>query len=289
MTPSEPLIRNISDTARWVAVYRAGETERADPLFRDPFARRLAGTRGEEIAAVVRKRMMQSWPLVLRTYLFDSLIAEHLRQGGDMVLVLAAGLDARPYRMGLPQSLPWIEVDLPEILDYKEGVLAGEKPRCALRRVRLDLSDREARRALFAELGRQAKTALVVTEGLLIYFTPEQVASLADDLAEVPGFRRWAIDIASPGLRKRLMKQVGGLLAEAKAPFHFSPEEGPAFFTPHGWTPTDVRSVLKWAGKKGRLNPFFHLLSLLPDPKGRLGERPWAAVCLLERQSISSR
>ncbi len=289
MIPTEPLIRNISDTARWVAMYRAVETERTDPLFRDPFARRLAGTRGEEIAAVVRKRMKQSWPLVLRTYLFDSLIAEHLRQGGDMVLCLAAGLDARPYRMGLPQSLPWIEVDLPEILDYKESVLAGEKPRCALRRVRLDLSDRDARRALFAELGRQAKTALVVTEGLLIYLTPEQVASLADDLAEVPGFRRWAIDISSPGLRKRLTRQVGSLLAEAKAPFHFSPEEGPGFFTPHGWTPTDVRSMLKWAGKKGRLKPFFHLLSLLPDPKGRLGEHPWAAVCLLERQSIPSR
>jgi len=52
---TNPLIRNISDTARWVAVYRARETERADGLFRDPFARRLAGTRGEEIAAVIDK------------------------------------------------------------------------------------------------------------------------------------------------------------------------------------------------------------------------------------------
>jgi len=289
MPTSEPLIRNISDTARWVAMYRARETERGDPLFRDPFARRLAGTRGEEIAAAIQKRMKQSWPLVLRTYLFDSLIAEHLRQGGDMVLSLAAGLDARPYRMGLPQSLPWVEVDLPEILDYKESVLAGEKPRCELRRVRLDLSDVAARRALFAELGRQAKTALVVTEGLLIYLTREQVGSLAEDLASVPGFRRWAVDIASPGLRKMLTKQVGGLLAEANAPLHFSPEEGPEFFTPHGWRPTEVRSMLKWAGKKGRLNPFFRLLSLLPDPKGRQGDRPWGAVCLLERQDSPPR
>jgi len=289
MTPTEPLIRNVSDTARWVAVYRARETERADPLFRDPFARRLAGARGEEIAAVIQKRTRQSWPLVLRTYLFDSLIDEHLRQGGDMVLNLAAGLDARPYRMALPQSLRWIEVDFAEILDYKEGVLAGEKPRCALRRVRMDLSDRDARRALFAELGRQAKTALVLTEGLLIYLTPGQVASLADDLAEAPGFKRWAIDITSPGLREMLTRQAGSLLAEAGAPLQFSPEEGPEFFTPHGWRPTDVRSMLKWAGKKGRLNPLLRLLSLLPDPKGRQGRRPWGAVCLLERQDSPSR
>lgn len=50
MSPSEPLIRNISDTALWAAVYRAYETEREDALFQDPYARRLAGERGERIA-----------------------------------------------------------------------------------------------------------------------------------------------------------------------------------------------------------------------------------------------
>jgi hypothetical protein len=86
-----------------------------------------------------------------------------------------------------------------------------------------------------------------------------------------------------------LTKQVGSLLAEAGAPLHFSPEEGPDFFTPHGWRPAAVRSMLKWAGMKGRLNPFFRLLSLLPDPKGRQGRRPWGAVCLLSREDSPSR
>ncbi|HMC32560.1 MAG TPA: class I SAM-dependent methyltransferase [Candidatus Angelobacter sp.] len=47
---AEPSLRNISDTALWVAIYRARETERPDALFRDPFARKLAGARGEQIA-----------------------------------------------------------------------------------------------------------------------------------------------------------------------------------------------------------------------------------------------
>jgi O-methyltransferase involved in polyketide biosynthesis len=50
MSDTGPLIRNISDTALWVAVYRARETDRPDAVFRDPFARRLAGERGEQIA-----------------------------------------------------------------------------------------------------------------------------------------------------------------------------------------------------------------------------------------------
>jgi O-methyltransferase involved in polyketide biosynthesis len=65
---SAPLQRNISDTARWVATYRADESEREDALFHDPFARRLAGERGQAIANSVARRR-ESWPFVTRTWL----------------------------------------------------------------------------------------------------------------------------------------------------------------------------------------------------------------------------
>src|SRR5689334_23330923 len=110
MMGSEPHIRNISDTARWVAVYRARETERPDAVFRDPFARRLAGERGEQIVASIPFAEKNSWPFVARTWLVDKLIDDQVRQGTDMVVNLAAGLDARPYRMDLPRALQWIEV-----------------------------------------------------------------------------------------------------------------------------------------------------------------------------------
>ena len=113
---AEPLIRNISDTARWAALYRARETERSDAIFRDPCARRLAGERGEDIANEIQFSTKHSWSWTARTYLFDQFLLDALRDGYDMVINLAAGLDARPYRMDLPARLKWIEVDLPEIL-----------------------------------------------------------------------------------------------------------------------------------------------------------------------------
>lgn len=280
----EPLIRNISDTARWVAVYRARETERPDALFRDPFARRLAGTRGEEIAAGLGKRAMD-WPFTTRTYLFDTFVADHVRAGGDMVVNLAAGLDARPYRMDLPPSLRWVEVDLPEILAYKEEILAGEKPRCRLERVRLDLANRELRRPIFAELGKGPASALILTEGLLTYLSEEQVAGLAQDLAAPAGFRKWAVDMVSRRLREILMKDLGPMLEEARAPFRFSPEAGPDFFIPHGWRPVDVRSTLKWAARIHRLAFGLRLLALLPDSMGRKPSTPWGGVVLLEKRA----
>jgi len=159
--PESP-IHDISDTARWVAVYRARESERPDAVFRDPFAQRLAGERGQQIAASMPFAEKNSWPFVARTWLIDRLISEQVRGGIDRVVNLAAGLDARPYRMDLPRSLQWVEVDLPEILAHKEEVLRKEKPVCALERVRLDLSDVPARRELFLQLGRRANRVLVL-------------------------------------------------------------------------------------------------------------------------------
>ena len=101
---SSPTVRHISDTARWAAVYRARESERKNPLFRNPFARPLAGERGEQIANATPFHDKHSWSWVTRTHLFDRIIGEQVAQGVDMVVNLAAGLDTRPYRM-LPSSL----------------------------------------------------------------------------------------------------------------------------------------------------------------------------------------
>lgn len=176
MRLGEASIKDISDTALWVAVYRARETDQPDAVFRDPFARRLAGERGEAIAARMTFSNKHTWSFIARTWLFDQLIEREISQGADMVINLAAGLDARPYRMKLPATLKWIEVDLPELLKYKSKTLADERPTCALERVAMDLSDVPARRELFRKLAREAEKAVIVTEGLLIYLTAEKVA-----------------------------------------------------------------------------------------------------------------
>src|SRR3954462_5914168 len=99
---AEPLVRDISDTARWVAHYRAQETDRPDALFRDPYARALAGDRGARIARAQTLGDENAWSFMARTVLFDRFITDQVRAGADLVVNLAAGLDTRPYRMDLP-------------------------------------------------------------------------------------------------------------------------------------------------------------------------------------------
>jgi len=284
MDSKEPLIRNISDTARWVAAYRARETEHPNAIFRDPFARPLAGDRGEEIARSMPFKGGSAWPFVTRTYLYDQFVQSQVQQGADMVINLAAGLDARPYRMDLPSSLKWIEVDLPEILDYKQGILASEKPRCSLERLRLDLANVAVRRKLFSELGTKSRRVLIITEGLLAYLSPDEVGVLAVDLAAQKSFQSWLVDIGSPGLKEMLQKQMGTKLDAAGAPFKFAPPEGPSFFTRYGWNPEEVRSLIKVAAKLKRLPLVLRIMAMFPESNGAQGKRPWSAVCLLTRQ-----
>src|SRR5215475_9990512 len=89
-------VRNISDTARWAAYFRAQETARPDAVFRDPYAERLSGQHGVDIANTIPDGNKHAWAWVTRTYLFDYFITQELKQGADLVLNLAAGLDARP-------------------------------------------------------------------------------------------------------------------------------------------------------------------------------------------------
>jgi methyltransferase (TIGR00027 family) len=279
---TEPLIRNVSDTARWVAVFRAIESERPDAVFKDPFARRLAGERGEQIAAAIPFSGKHLWSWTARTWLIDQFILQEVRQGADLVVNLAAGLDARPYRLELPRSLQWVEVDLPELITYKEEVLGSERPVCALERIRLDLADVDSRRELFARLGVRVRKVMLLSEGLLIYLTEAEVASLARDLAAIPSFQRWSTDLTSPRLLRALQKKMGHQLDRGNTPLKFAPEEGPELFVPYGWKPLEVRSLLKTALHLNRLPLLMRLFARLEAP-GFSASRPWSGICLFGR------
>ena len=217
-----------------------------------------------------------------RTYLFDQFLLRAIKDGADLVINLAAGLDARPYRMDLAPTLQWVEVDFPEIVSYKEEILAGEKPRCWLERVSLDLADVPARRELLARLDARATKVVVASEGLLIYFTTEEVASLAQDLAAQRHFVNWIVDLASPGQLRLMQRTTGKQLSEAGAAFKFGPPEGAKFFAPYGWDSLEVQGMLKTAAQFKRAPA--ELLSLLPEPKGNPGNYPWTGVCLLKKR-----
>jgi methyltransferase (TIGR00027 family) len=280
-------IRNVSDTALWVAIYRAMESERSDALFNDPFARRLGGERGEAIVRAMPKGAATSWPMVVRTAVMDEIILRCVQQGAATVLNLAAGLDARPYRLPLPSSLRWLHVDLPDMVDYFRAQMAGETPHCELEFIAADMRDADAKRDVFTHAATHGPV-LVITEGLLVYLESDQVAGLARDLHDIARATWWLTDLASPMLLKFLEKQWAPKLKEGNAPFQFGPAEGTAFFTPFGWREAEFRSTWDESFRLQRTMRgawLWKLLSHLQPKAKREAGRRMSGIVLLQRDA----
>jgi methyltransferase (TIGR00027 family) len=288
MPPVTGTISHVSDTARWVAIYRAMESERPDALFHDPYARTLAGVHGEAIVDTIPRGRQMAWAMIVRTQVFDEVILEKIRTGGvDLVLNIAAGLDARPWRLDLPRSLRWVDVDFPQMVAHKTGHMAGVAPKCDYRAVAADLADAGARTAVLAEATAGARCVLIVAEGLLIYLTDDQVASLAADLAAIPGARWWLIDLASPRLLQWMQKSWGKRVnADTTSQFKFAPASGTAFFSSAGWREERWISSMDSAERLKRTMRgvwFWKFIAMFYPKRVRESFKRFSGYALLER------
>jgi methyltransferase (TIGR00027 family) len=286
MSNAPARVRNISDTALWAAYFRAEESRRPDALFHDPFAEKLGARRGGEMASALPQGLNHAWAWVARTYLFDQILQKEIAEGADLIVNCAAGLDARPYRMQLPSGLQWIEADLPDVLAYKKELLADYQPTCQLERIAVNLAEISERGRFFAEMVHSGKRGVVLTEGLLIYLSEEQVAKFAEDLSGIASLQRWILDLHSPRLLAMMQRNTGKALEKVGAPFKFAPPEGPDFFRPHGWTPVQVEGMLDTAARFRRPPPLLRLFAKLFDVRSWNAKRPWAGVCLLQKNPM---
>ncbi len=237
---ADGLIENVSDTAFWVAYYRAVETLRPDALFQDPLASLLAGEQGKKIAEAMPMRFMTSWVIAIRTRIIDEYIRMAIADGVEAVVNLGAGLDTRPYRMDLCKSFLWIEADYPRMIEYKESRLRNETPRCTLERVQVDLANPAERRKLLADVDARGKKLLTLTEGVIPYLSVEEVGALADDLKVLSHVRYWITEYLSPDAIK--FRERGGISRKTKnAPFKFKPADWFGFFRERGWAVKEMR------------------------------------------------
>jgi methyltransferase (TIGR00027 family) len=263
-------ITHVSDTALWVATFRALEGQRADAVFDDPLAALLAGERGRNIARAISRPAMAEWGMIIRTSAIDRLIHEALSDGIDTVLNLGAGLDARPYRMQLPAALRWIEVDFPNIVELKNTKLLGQQPVCRVERIGMDLLDRRSRQELFARYGAASRRTLVITEGVISYLSVYDASTLAADLHAEPSVHRWIQDFDNAGKRRLPRGWAKHLKA---APFLFEVKDWFEFFKKYGWQSSKIITSFEESNQINRPYPvdfpYGLLMRVLPQEMRR--------------------
>jgi methyltransferase (TIGR00027 family) len=198
------VIDPVARTAWLTAELRAEESRRPAHLFDDPFAARLVAARGlppEQLSTEPPSPLVESFDawlelsrrdprtasivaraaaLAVRTRYFDDALLASVAHGARTVVLLAAGLDARVYRLPLPPGLRFIEVDRVELLAHKRRVLADSAPRAELLDVSGDLRDP----AVLEAVARAVRgPSFWLLEGLLMYLQPGEVDTLLDAVA----------------------------------------------------------------------------------------------------------
>ncbi len=272
-------------------MYRALESERADALFDDPYARRMAGDLGSSIVREIPHGESMAWAVVVRTAVMDEIILDQVAQGVTQVLNLGAGLDTRAFRLALPSSLSWFDVDLPRMVTHRRACLKGLKPHCRHVHIAADVTDATALRRTLDKISLGAGPMLVVTEGLLIYLDPGQVTALATSLIAVTAARWWLTDLVSPMLLGMVGAKWPSNEAAVSAPFQFAPRDSAQFFEPLGWREASFRSTLDEAVRLQRAPPMPQWWAAFTAPwwpGARENLRRMSGVSLMEPAGVNS-
>lgn len=226
-------MHGVALTSLWVAAWRAAETERSDALFRDPFARQLAGPEGLRILEAARAVAPIEAPTIpVRTQFFDQRIPR-----GTQVVLLAAGMDARAYRLTWPPGARVYEIDQPEVLTLKQEHLGDARPTCIRIPIPIDLAD-DWPAALIAHGFRPELPADWLVEGLLPYLDEGAVGQLLARVTRLsaPGSTLLADLIGRTMLEMPQLRPVLEFVTSLGAPWKFGTDDPEALFAELGWT-----------------------------------------------------
>lgn len=194
---------SVGVTALGVAAMRAAESHRPDALFHDPYAEVLVTAVGSEswtrivrgeIPDLEAAAMASMGPiisaLIARTCYLDAYVREAAADGIRQIVIPAAGLDARAYRIEWPVGTTVFELDLPKVLELEERALADFPPAAQRRAIAVDL--RQDWPAALRDNGFDpALPTAWLVEGLLRYLPADAQDRLLDNIvaASAPGSR----------------------------------------------------------------------------------------------------
>jgi methyltransferase (TIGR00027 family) len=182
------LTNPIAATSRWMAAARARETERADRLFSDPLAAALAGPEGfawlQDMEAAAGSDLAGQYPVIRTRFFDDFLLDASQRSGVRQVVLAAAGLDTRAFRLPWPPETRLYELDLPAVLNAKDDTIAkaGTTPNCERVTVAVDLQDETWPQRLLACGYRPERPSVWLIEGLLYYLARPAVHALLEQV-----------------------------------------------------------------------------------------------------------
>jgi methyltransferase (TIGR00027 family) len=230
-------------TARWTAAVRAAERSRSDRLVDDPWAELLAGDEG--MAWLAGRTPASVVPILIRTRYFDDwLLDDVVGSAIGQVVLLAAGLDTRAFRLPWPDGAIVYEVDRPGVLDAKTAALSrvGATPGVERRLVPGDLGAPFGR-ALVAAGFDPSQPAAWLAEGVLFYLPVHVIDHVLAEVTRIaaPGSRLGFDLVNHAALSSPYTKAWLDMQASAGAPWVGWMDEPSSTLDSLGWVATVVQ------------------------------------------------
>jgi methyltransferase (TIGR00027 family) len=253
---AEPPLDPVAGTARWTAAARARENARSDRLFEDPLAAALAGEEGMARLEAEPPESRDNPILAIRTRVFDDWLLESTASGPRQVVLLAAGMDARAFRLSWPAGVRLWEVDRPELLKLKAEILEreGAAPRVARTPVAADLDGGVWLEQLQAAGFRVDEPSVWLAEGFFVYLEERAVESILGQAATLagPGSQLLTDFVSVDFMRSGWMQQYLRRLEQRKTPWLFATNRPEDLLEAHGWRATVVRQPGEEGASFGR-------------------------------------
>ncbi|MFZ1178502.1 MAG: class I SAM-dependent methyltransferase [Mycobacterium sp.] len=274
------ITESVGATALGVAAARAAETRSENPLISDPFAQVFLDAAGDGVwnwhsAPQLPAELVEAEPelplqmqamvsyMASRTAFFDQFFLAATRAGIRQAVILAAGLDARAWRLPWPDGTTVYELDQPRVLEFKSSTLGehGAKPACNRIAVPVDL--RQDWPTALQQAGFDASAPSVWSaEGLMPYlpaaaqellFNRVQALTATGSRIAVEALGPKFVDPQSRAKRRARMDRIRAVMAEVDPQreiprtdelWYFEEREDVGdWFGRHGWdvtvTPTD--------------------------------------------------
>jgi methyltransferase (TIGR00027 family) len=235
----------VAGTGLLVAAIRADETASENRLFADPFAARLAGEEGRSLlaAAIAETGEQTTAQIVVRTRYWDEALLRACATGVTQVVILAAGMDARAFRLPWPAGTTVYELDQPQVMFVKDGLLADVRPLADRVPIGIDLSG-DWPDALRPHGFSSDRETVWLVEGLLQYLDAAAVRALfrAVDAMSAPGSVLLYDVVGAVLLDAPFLAPLKRFMADLGAPWRFATDAPGALAEDLGWsaTVTDV-------------------------------------------------
>lgn len=242
-------MNSVSNTAYYCCGIRMLDAKQSPSFCHDQYAERFMDTKGLAIFEPFKSEKMPNISNVARCRLIDDYVKNEIANHAKLTIItIGAGFDTRPYRLN---GGHWVEVDEPQIIDYKNDKLPIAECKNTLQRIAIDFANESLVDKLASFSGDTH--IVIVIEGVFMYLKPEAVTSTINAIQQLFSNHVLYCDLMTKEFFNKFAQSVHAKLMAAGGTFTERPEQPSQVFKAHDYVELARTPMMKGAGDLGIL------------------------------------